>query len=72
MYATHAGKTKELRFGKGCNLDASLFLRTKKESWVKAEALVSMLKLYHLTRKREYYDAFAGRLEFVGKHQRGQ
>jgi mannobiose 2-epimerase len=42
---------------------------TKKEWWVEAEALVSMLELYRLTGKREYYDVFAGTLDFVEKHQ---
>lgn len=42
---------------------------TKKEWWVQAEALVSMLKLYQLTGKREYYDRFAQTLDFVEKHQ---
>ena len=42
---------------------------TKKEWWVQAEALVSMLEMYKLTGKREYYDAFAQTLDFVEKHQ---
>ena len=39
---------------------------TKKEWWVEAEALVSMLELYRLTGKDEYYAAFAQTLDFVG------
>src|SRR5262249_8682225 len=42
---------------------------TKKEWWVQAEALVSMLELHRLTGKREYYDAFAQTLDFVEKYQ---
>ncbi len=42
---------------------------TKKEWWVQAEALVSMLELYKLTGRPEYYAAFAGTLDFVAKHQ---
>jgi mannobiose 2-epimerase len=42
---------------------------TRKEWWVQAEALVSMLELYRLTGRREYYDAFAQTLDFVEKHQ---
>ncbi|MFO0808375.1 MAG: AGE family epimerase/isomerase [Gemmataceae bacterium] len=42
---------------------------TKKEWWVQAEALVSMLEMYKLTGKSEYYEMFAGTLEFVEKHQ---
>ncbi|HJZ91192.1 MAG TPA: AGE family epimerase/isomerase [Gemmataceae bacterium] len=42
---------------------------TKKEWWVQAEALVSMLELYSLTGKREYYQVFAQTLDFVEKHQ---
>jgi mannobiose 2-epimerase len=42
---------------------------TRKEWWVEAEALVSMLEMYRLTGKREYYDAFAGTFAFVDKHQ---
>jgi mannobiose 2-epimerase len=42
---------------------------TKKEWWVQAEGLVSMLELYKLTGKREYYGAFAGTLDFVERHQ---
>ena len=36
---------------------------------MQAEALVSMLEMYKLTGKREYYDAFAQTLDFVEKHQ---
>jgi mannobiose 2-epimerase len=42
---------------------------TKKEWWVQAEALVSMLELYQLTGRREYYDRFDQTLDFVEKHQ---
>jgi mannobiose 2-epimerase len=42
---------------------------TRKEWWVQAEALVSMLAMYRLTGKRDYYDAFSGTLDFVEKHQ---
>lgn len=42
---------------------------TKKEWWVQAEALVSMLELYKLTGRQEYYDVFAQTLDFVEKHQ---
>jgi mannobiose 2-epimerase len=42
---------------------------TKKEWWVQAEALVSMLEMYRLTGKPEYYDAFRQTLDFVEKHQ---
>jgi mannobiose 2-epimerase len=42
---------------------------TRKEWWVQAEALVSMLELYRLTGKAEYYAAFARTLDFVEKHQ---
>ncbi|HZY83864.1 MAG TPA: AGE family epimerase/isomerase [Gemmataceae bacterium] len=42
---------------------------TRKEWWVQAEALVSMLEMYRLTGRREYYDAFRGTLDFVEKHQ---
>lgn len=42
---------------------------TKKEWWVQAEALVSMLEMYRLTGKKEYYDAFSKTLDFVEKHQ---
>jgi mannobiose 2-epimerase len=42
---------------------------TRKEWWVQAEALVSMLEMYRLTRNAEYYDAFCKTLDFVEKHQ---
>jgi mannobiose 2-epimerase len=42
---------------------------TRKEWWVQAEALVSMLEMYHLTGKCEYEDAFQRTLDFVAKHQ---
>ncbi|MFO0845631.1 MAG: AGE family epimerase/isomerase [Gemmataceae bacterium] len=42
---------------------------TRKEWWVQAEALVSMLELFRLTGRAEYYDAFARTLDFVEKHQ---
>ena len=42
---------------------------TKKEWWVEAEALVSMLEMYRLTGKTEYYDVFRQTFEFVEKHQ---
>jgi mannobiose 2-epimerase len=42
---------------------------TRKEWWVEAEALVSMLEMYRLTGKREYYDIFRQTLDFVEKHQ---
>jgi mannobiose 2-epimerase len=42
---------------------------TKKEWWVQAEALVSMLEMFKLTGAREYYDAFGRTLDFVEKHQ---
>jgi mannobiose 2-epimerase len=42
---------------------------TKKEWWVQAEALVSMLEMYRLTGKRDYYDAFSRTLDFVERHQ---
>jgi mannobiose 2-epimerase len=42
---------------------------TKKEWWVQAEALVSMLEMYRLTEKSEYYTAFSQTLDFVEKHQ---
>jgi mannobiose 2-epimerase len=45
---------------------------TKKEWWVQAEALVSMLELFALTGKPEYYDAFARTLDFVDEHQVAQ
>jgi mannobiose 2-epimerase len=42
---------------------------TRKEWWVQAEALVSMLEMHRLTRKAEYYDAFCKTLDFVEKYQ---
>jgi mannobiose 2-epimerase len=42
---------------------------TRKEWWVQAEALVSLLELYQLTGRAEYYDAFARTLDFVATHQ---
>jgi mannobiose 2-epimerase len=42
---------------------------TRKEWWVQAEALVSMLEMHGLTGKREYEDAFRRTLDFVAKHQ---
>ena len=42
---------------------------TKKEWWVQAEALVSMLEMVRLTKKPEYYEIFRQTLEFVEKHQ---
>jgi mannose/cellobiose epimerase-like protein (N-acyl-D-glucosamine 2-epimerase family) len=42
---------------------------TRKEWWVEAEALVSMLEMYKLTGQREYYDVFRQTLDFVEKHQ---
>jgi mannobiose 2-epimerase len=42
---------------------------TRKEWWVEAEALVSMLEMYKLTGKREYYDIFCQTLDFVEKNQ---
>jgi mannobiose 2-epimerase len=42
---------------------------TRKEWWVQAEALVSMLEMYRLTGKQEYYDVFCQTLDFVEKHQ---
>jgi mannobiose 2-epimerase len=42
---------------------------TKKEWWVQAEALISMLEMYRLTGKPEYYDAFRQTFSFVEKHQ---
>jgi mannobiose 2-epimerase len=41
---------------------------TRKEWWVEAEALVSMLEMYRLTGKREYYEIFRQTLDFVEKH----
>jgi mannobiose 2-epimerase len=42
---------------------------TKKEWWVQAEALVSMLEMYRLTGKEEYFKLFRQTLDFVEKHQ---
>jgi len=42
---------------------------TRKEWWVQAEALVSMLEMYKLTGRPDYYDAFARTLDFVEKYQ---
>jgi mannobiose 2-epimerase len=42
---------------------------TKKEWWVQAEALVSMLEMYRLTRQADYYDKFSQTLDFIEKHQ---
>jgi len=42
---------------------------TRKEWWVQAEALVSMLTMYRLTGKQEYYDIFSQTLDFVAEHQ---
>ena len=42
---------------------------TRKEWWVQAEALVSMLEMYRLTGKPDYYAAFSRTLDFVEKHQ---
>jgi mannobiose 2-epimerase len=42
---------------------------TKKEWWVQAEALVSMLEMYRLTGKQEYFEVFRQTLDFVEKHQ---
>jgi mannobiose 2-epimerase len=42
---------------------------TRKEWWVQAEALVSMLEMYRLTGKPDYYAAFGQTLDFVEKHQ---
>jgi mannobiose 2-epimerase len=42
---------------------------TKKEWWVEAEALVSMLELYKLTGRPDYYHVFVQTLDFVEKHQ---
>jgi len=41
----------------------------RKEWWVQAEALVSMLEMHRLTGKREYEDAFQQTFDFVAKHQ---
>jgi mannobiose 2-epimerase len=42
---------------------------TRKEWWVQAEALVSMLEMHRLTAKRQYEDAFQQTFDFVAKHQ---
>ncbi|MFO0900215.1 MAG: AGE family epimerase/isomerase [Pirellulales bacterium] len=42
---------------------------TKKEWWVQAEALVSLLEMHQLTGKPEYYERFAETLDFVERHQ---
>ena len=42
---------------------------TRKEWWVEAEALVSMLEMYRLTGKREYYEVFSQTFAFVAQHQ---
>jgi len=42
---------------------------TRKEWWVQAEALVSMLELYKLTGRPEYYETFTQTLDFIDKHQ---
>jgi cellobiose epimerase len=42
---------------------------TRKEWWVQAEALVSMLEMYRLTGKSEYLSAFRRTLDFVERHQ---
>ena len=42
---------------------------TKKEWWVQAEAMVSMLEMYQLTGRPHYYEAFERTLDFVEKHQ---
>ena len=42
---------------------------TKKEWWVQAEALVSMLEMYRLTDKLDYFERFRQTLDFVEKHQ---
>jgi mannobiose 2-epimerase len=41
----------------------------RKEWWVQAEALVSMLEMYRLTGERVYDDTFRQTLDFVAKHQ---
>jgi cellobiose epimerase len=41
----------------------------KKIWWVEAEALVSMLDMFKLTRDPHYYDLFARTLDFTEKHQ---
>jgi cellobiose epimerase len=42
---------------------------TRKEWWVQAEALVSMLEMHRLTGRREYGEVFQQTLDFVEKHQ---
>lgn len=42
---------------------------TRKEWWVQAEALVSMLEMYRLTDSPHYYAAFRRTLDFVEVHQ---
>jgi cellobiose epimerase len=42
---------------------------TRKEWWVQADALVSMLEMYRVTGKPEYYAAFSQTLDFVEEHQ---
>lgn len=42
---------------------------TRKEWWAQAEALVSMLNVYGLTRKAMYYAAFSRTLDFIEAHQ---
>jgi mannobiose 2-epimerase len=42
---------------------------TKKEWWVQAEALVTLLELYRLTGRPDYYARFARTLDFVEQHQ---
>jgi mannobiose 2-epimerase len=42
---------------------------TKKVWWVEAEALVSMLDMYQLSRNEAYYDAFVRTFDFVEQHQ---
>jgi mannobiose 2-epimerase len=41
----------------------------RKEWWVQAEALVSMLEMYRLTGDLQYYRVFAETLDFVEQHQ---
>jgi mannobiose 2-epimerase len=41
----------------------------RKEWWVQAEALVSMLEMYRLTGEDRYYRIFAQTLDFVENHQ---
>jgi mannobiose 2-epimerase len=42
---------------------------TRKEWWVQAEALVSMLEMYRLTNSPRYYAAFRRTLDFIEVHQ---